>query len=637
MLTPFISKLLFRSLIALALVGSFAAGVFLFVINNKCVDFSVLENYNPGHPSILLDDEGKEWARFQLDRREPITIEKMPQHLIQAFVAAEDWSFFNHGGISWKGILRSTLVNLYHGRIVQGASTITQQLVKLLFFDAKKTFKRKIQEQLFAIIVERQFTKEQILQTYLNHVYFGCGIYGVQAASQRFWSKNASELTLEESASLAAIVRSPGNYCPILAPLSCQKRRNLILNSMAKLGFITREQFEQARAIEVVVKDRDTDLLAPHLKETIRQFLENLVDRSVLYSGGLKIQTTLNRKVQEQAQKVFDAQFKHLRHEYRANIDGALITIDTKTGGIKALIGGFDFGRSKFNRALQARRQMGSSFKPIVYAAAMQAGMNFADTEIDEPIELMVNNVAWRPNNVYVRFDGQMTLAKALSYSNNIVVIKVLLKVGAHKIGALAQKCHLPGPFHPYPSLALGCVDATPKEVVGMFNIFANDGVYVEPHYIKWVKDRWGNKIFRAAPQAERVMPARISGQVTKALGLGLERLHKLLPQQKWVDGQAISKTGTTNDSRSCWFTGSTPELTTVVYVGRDDNQSMGKDVFPLRTAFPVWIGLHSELPLQHKKFTFDPSLRELTVDECTGRPVRDPNDPHAMTILVPS
>ena len=207
----------------------FCCGAVFYIVTHHTVDFSPLAHYDPGHPSILFDDEGNEWARFQLDRREPIPLAAMPAHLINAFIAAEDWQFFCHAGISYKGILRSLWVNLIHGKKLQGASTITQQLVKLLFFDSQKTFKRKIKEQLYAILAERQLSKEQILETYLNHIYFGYGIYGVQAAAARFWGIDAAQLSISQSAALAAIIRSPGRYSPIACPLSHERRRNTIL------------------------------------------------------------------------------------------------------------------------------------------------------------------------------------------------------------------------------------------------------------------------------------------------------------------------------------------------------------------------------------------------------------------------
>lgn len=613
--------------------AAFGAGALLFVLNNKSIDFAALEHHASGRPSLVLDDKGVEWARFQVDRREPITYQDMPEHLIQAFVAAEDWAFFQHNGISFKGIIRSALVNLYHGGRVQGASTITQQLVKLLFLDARKTFTRKIKEQLVAVIVEQQCTKQQIMQTYLNNVYFGCGIYGVEAASQRFWGKKAADMSVEESASLAAVVRSPGSYCPLLCPLSAQRRRNVILGQMRKLNFISDTEYDGACAVPLVTRGPRDVQIAPHVREWLRLTLENEFGREVLYGGGLTIQTTLSQRVQREAEKQFTQQFAQIRETINPELDGALISIDVKTGGIKALVGGYDFQVSKFNRALQAKRQMGSVFKPLVYATALRNGASFTDTEIDEPLVLETHNSTWEPRNHDRLFKGEITLAYALSCSNNIVAIKTFLKNNVQEIIDLGKRCRIAGPFHPYPSLALGCVDVTPQEAVGAFNIFANDGVYVEPHCIKWVKDQWGKKIFRVHPERERVLESRIVGQVVKVLTLGLKRVRRVLPQ-KWVDGQTISKTGTTNDARICWFVGSTPELTTAVCVARDDNKPMGTGVYPLHTAFPIWLGLNRELPLKQKEFVYDPSLREIIIDQKTGERLTRIDRPEAITIV---
>ena len=391
------------------MLGTVMLGGLFFVLHNKSIDFSVLTQ-RAGVPSILLDDEGKEWGRFALDRRKPIELSSLPQHLIQAFVASEDHQFFSHAGISFKGIVRSVFVNLYHGRKMQGASTITQQLVKLLFFDIKKTFKRKVQEQVYAMLVERQFSKEQILQAYLNHVYFGCGIYGVEAAAQRFWGISAAGLSFDQSALLAAIIKSPRSYCPLLAPLSAERRRNVVLRSMHELEYLTNDQYETAIAAPLQIREAPA-VFAPHLKEAIRIFLEQQIGRTPLYTGGLRIQTTVNKKIQQEAQESFAQQFAILRERFTDEINGGLITIETSTGQIKALIGGVDFATSQFNRALRARRQMGSIFKPMLYAAAIERGFTFADTCIDEPIDVVCGQDVWQPQNHHGLFEGQMTLA----------------------------------------------------------------------------------------------------------------------------------------------------------------------------------------------------------------------------------
>src|SRR5579863_1048286 len=360
-----IFRIIYFCCIALIILSAFLCGALFFVIHNHTIDFSILAHYDAARPSILYDDQGNEWGKFQLDRRDPVDGARLPQHVINAFIAAEDWHFFLHHGISWKGIARSIIVNLYYGRKVQGASTITQQLVKLLFFDSQKTFKRKIKEQLYALLVEQQLTKDQILHTYLNYVCFGCGIYGIEAASQRFWSKHAHEISVDEACTLAGIIRSPARYCPLVYPLSAQKRRDVILGKMKHLGFITPQEYEDLVARAVTIKDKNYDMFAPHIKEMLRVSLENIVGKTTLYSAGLRIQTTINSTMQTAAQEAFTTEMIKLREKLGNELDGGMIVLDRKTGEIKALVGGFDFTASKFNRATQARRQIGSILKPL--------------------------------------------------------------------------------------------------------------------------------------------------------------------------------------------------------------------------------------------------------------------------------
>lgn len=613
---------------------SACGGAFFFMNNTHWLDFSALEQHRDGKPSIVLDDEGNEWARFSCDKREPVDISKIPMHLIQAFLAAEDHAFFNHPGISWKGIIRSILINMYHGKIVQGASTITQQLTKLLFTDSRRTVLRKIKDQFFAVLVEQQFTKEQILQMYLNHVCFGCGIYGVEAASQRFWSKSVQDLTLSEAALLAGIVKNPTHYCPLLYPLSAQKRRNIVLNSMKQLGFITHDACDLYQKSPVALNVPFNGALAPHVKEMIRIYLEEKLGKKLVYSGGLIIQTTLNRAMQLNAEKIFCEQVSALRSSKIPMVDGGLITIEGKTGHIKALVGGFDFSQSQYNRVTQAKRQMGSIFKPIVFAAALQKGMNFAQTEVDEPFELIQNGTVWKPRNYTRKFEGRMTLARALAHSNNIIAIKTLMAIGIDPIVELAKKFHISAHLPPYPSLALGCVDSTLKEVVGVFNVFAQHGVYVEPHTIRWVKDEWGTKIISIKPRKETILNSRESGQIAKVLSIGMDRARKRLHNQNWLDCDAIGKTGTNNDSRTCGFVGATPEYTTAVYLGIDDNSSLGKNAFAVTTAFPIWKNVHKLLPTTKKHFSYDSTLKEITIHGRTGLPCNS-SDAEALTIFV--
>ncbi len=620
--------------ILISIAIAFLLGALFFCMHHQCIDFSALEHHHASKASIVLDDEGNEWMRFQLDRREPISYDKIPQILINAFVAAEDWQFFAHHGLSWKGILRSLLVNLYRGRKAQGASTITQQLVRLLFFDTKKTFTRKIKEQLYAILIEQQYTKEQIMEAYLNNAYFGSGIYGVEAACQRFWDKHASELTVDEAATLAGIVQLPEGHCPLTHPAVAQKRRDHILGNMRKLGFISQEQYTQAKNQLVCVKPpREKTIKAFHLREALRLFLESKFSKEQLYAGGLVIQTTISRATQNTAEEAFKTHCQKLRTELGKKVDGAVMSINSHTGAIQALVGGFDFGVSKYNRAFMARRQMGSVFKIILYAAAMNVGCSFADTEIDEPIEIMQNNQVWAPHNWDNTFSGQMTLAFALARSNNIVAVKTCLRVGPDNVAALAKRFHFECPIGAYPSLALGCIDVSVKEVTAAFNVFANNGVYIEPYYVSWVKDQWGSTIWRHTPYIERLLSTQTCGKVAKVLGIGMERVKKTSGQQTTLTTEAICKTGTTNDSRTCWFAGATPSRTTVVYTGCDANISMG-EIYPIRASYPVWRAIHEGLPDKQAAFTYDSSLVPVTIHELTGQPLDDSNAEGAITIF---
>lgn len=609
------------SLFALTLPVWWCLGAWLFVVHDFVFDFSPVAHYQPGRPSIVFDDAGNEWTRFGRDKREPVALDELPSHLIQAFIVTEDRQFFVHPGISLRGIMRSIIVNVYYGSRRQGGSTITQQLVKLVFLDSEKTFSRKLREQLFSLLIERYCTKEQILQTYLNHIYFGCGIYGVEAAAQRFWGISARDISVDQAAALAGIVCCPRRYCPLLYPLSCRHRRDTILRMMASLYGWSNEQSEHILNQPLaIISDTSANTIAPHVREMLRIQLEKQLGKSALYTGGFCIYTTIDTTLQKEAEKIFAQHCQKIGSTLVPDIDGALICLERATGQIKAWVGGADFATSKLNRGM-ARRQIGSTIKPIIYAHALMQGRNFAHVEVDEPFELKRNGKTWRPKNYDKKFHGSMTLAHALSRSNNIVTIKTLLATGAAPIAATLKACDFVGPIHHYPSLALGCVDATLQEVAGMFNMFANDGLFVAPSLVTCIKDSDQKKIWISAPEKKRVLPSLVVGQVAYVLQHSLQRMYPLFPGKKLAT-QVISKTGTTNESRTCWYVGSTPEYTTAVYMGCDDNRSMGKHIFPVNTALPLWLDFQHVLPCKQLSFDYDPRLRIKTVNKYSGVPV---------------
>lgn len=629
----FIKKYISSFITVSLLTFAFVCGVIMYISQSATVDFSQLFKYQESRYSVLLDDQGKEWARFQLDRRESIDYNRFPEHVIHAFLAAEDWHFFNHSGLSFKGIIRSVLINLYHGKKVQGGSTITQQLVKLLFFDSQKTFKRKIKEQVYALLIEQQCTKEQILQAYLNNVYFGCGIYGIEAAAQRFWGKSVKDVTISQAAVLAGTMKSPGNYCPLLYPLTSLHRRNVVLQSMRKLNFISDEEYETACAQDLELVAPRSDQIGLHAKELIRQYLEDTFGRNALYSGGLVVQTTFNKQLQADCECAFKEHVAQMRISMKIPIDGAAICMNHETGEIKAMVGGFDFFESKFNRAVQAKRQVGSIVKPFIYAQGLREGLSFLDTDIDEPFTYMDNGKVWAPGNYDRTFVGRITYAHALSHSNNILTIKLLQKISPQPVIELLKQAHIDEPLKPYLSLALGCFDTTLMKAMNLFVPFANQGYYVKPHYIKWIKNHLGVKVFNEKVQKEKLFDSLITGQVTSVLKLGMQRLSRRL-NQTIAPFEIISKTGTTNDSRTCWFMASTPTITTGMYFGCDDNRSMGENVFPVHTAFPIFKQLCPSFDARIKDFAHDPRLHRVYVNKKTGEQV-DKKTKGAVELLV--
>lgn len=619
MITKLLKPLLFTSTILFA----FACGVLFFLFQRDWVDFSVLENDQIAKPSILLDDEGNEIGRFELDRREPISYEKIPKILVNAFMAAEDHNFFDHCGISVRGIFRSMVKNIVMRKVVQGASTITQQVARSMFLSREKRWWRKVQEIFLAFQLERSLTKERIFELYVNNIYFGRGIYGVEAACRRFWNKSVCEISLDEAATLAAVAKSAYLYSPLNALENAQSRRNVILGTMLRrLHFISQKEYERARSKELAVKDNliGSDIRL-YIQERIRQWAERRWGKDVLYQDGLKIQTTINSEKQAIAERFFSKKVEELRGQVGSQLNGGVISIEPSNGKIKVCIGGYNFHESQFNRAFQAVRQMGSSFKPIVYTAAMIDGIEMDTVVVDEPIEMKLPGCTdvWRPKNWTRKFEGPMTLARALSFSNNIITIKTLLKTGIEKVVKLAKEFGLTRPIPAYPSIALGTAEATVKESVAMFNVFANNGVYVEPYLVDWVKDSFGKKLWEHKPIRKKVLDSKINSKMVNTLALRWNKMKERAGRNDWVKAEMIGKTGSTNEAATTWYVGATPELTTSVYIGRDDNKPLGRYVFGSQTAFPVWLQFYKKLSFVNKQFYVDPELEEVCIDWVTG------------------
>lgn len=624
-------------LLALVFTCCIIIGSIWYLFTHVTVDFSSLENYNPGSYSVVLDDHGVEIARFQLDRREPVDLDALSPHLIHAFLAAEDQQFFKHHGICIPAMFRSFFKNFTRGKIVQGASTITQQLIKLLFLDSSRTFKRKTHELFLALIVEHQFSKQQILQTYLNHIYLGCGIYGVEAASLRFWNKHASDLTVAQAATLAAIVQSPERLCPLMRSPRTLTRRNYVLRHMLGMKKITRDEYDQALNEQLELSESAHGCCAPHIKEMIRQTVESLVGTAALYSSGLVIQTTLNQTLQQQSVSLFAKHLQHHQEESAVPLDGGLFVIEGATGKIKALVGGLDFSTSQFNRVTQAKRQLGSIFKPLIYATALEHGARMDDICNDEPITIEHANQVWEPQNYNHKFIGPVTRAYGLYKSLNTIAIQTLYKAGFDNVVHNAQACGL-ACEHAYPSLALGCLDATLWQATRMFNCFAQQGILVEPYYIEWIKDGQGKKVYKHTVEKHQALSWHITSQVTATLCAGMQQLRKK-GRLVFPDAPFMGKTGTTNDARSCFFVGATPRYTAGAFIGNDDNLPMGKYIFASQTVLPLILDVLKTLDTgSTTQFMYHPELQPLVINAITGFPVRrHDRDDQVIELLVPA
>lgn len=603
-----------------ALLCPAGAGFLVFMLNMELVPIDLYHRFDDVKAGLVLDDQDQVVFRFELDRRTYITIDDIPEVLIKAFVAAEDHNFFTHMGLSLRGIIRSSIVNLYHQRVVQGASTITQQVARLLFLTHERTWWRKIQEVLLALQLERIYSKHQILELYLNNMYFGRGIYGVEAACQRFWAKSVGQVSIDEAAMLAAVAKSAKFYSPLNAPIGAKKRRNIVLASMHGLGFINDDVFkaEKAKPLQIVGV-RQGNPLRFYVQEWVRAWAENRWGKDAVYTKGLVIKTTLNQLAQRAAEEAFVSVIRPLRHKLGPSLNGGLVTIDTSSGAIKAFIGGLDFYQSQFNRAFQAYRQIGSSFKPILYSLALTAGYDMDDIFYDEPITfVMPNGSRWTPRNWNNKFEGPMTLARALTYSNNMISIKLLLKLGAMRVAHQARTFGFTHAIEAYPSLALGTAEATVVENAAAFNVFANHGKYVQPFFVDWVKDSQGKKIWQHEPKQKQLIDQITCSKMVRTLQLRME-LAKHQSKEDWFDAESIGKTGSTNGAATTWFVGSTPDFTTAVYVGRDDNKPMGTQVFASKTAYPIWLALHHELIYRKKSFYLDSRLENVMINWLTG------------------
>lgn len=556
----------------------------------------LIESYSPLLPSIIYDMNGNQIDSISVENREPISINDIPQHVQNAFLAIEDRKFRNHHGFDFSRIGKAAFVTIT-GKRREGGSTITQQLAKNAFLSPERTLSRKFKEAILSLEIERKYTKDEILENYLNTIYFGQGAYGIKVASRKYFNKEPKDLTIAQAAILASLPKSPTKYSKLENALERQK---LVLNQMYTYNFINKNEYETALNEKIVFSHKNSDdkkeeehistsNIAPEFTtivlEEVKKILKIEEGNQKFLFDGYKIYSTVDLNMQRAAYKAFNSNY-NLRN--RAKLNGALFSIDPSNGFVKAMVGGKNYKKGEFNRATSALRQPGSSFKPLIYLAAIQNNMNMATVIEDSPLK----NSKWSPRNYDGLFRDNMTLAKALEISNNVVPVKILRQIGIDSVEKIWRDAGIVnGDFPKDLTLALGSISTKPIDMALFYAALANGGFKVTPQYIYKIENKFGEIIYEAKPQKEKIFESEdvaiLTYMLQNAVNYGTGASAKVFKNGKLIP--MAGKTGTTSDYISAWFTGYTPTLATVVYVGNDDNKTMGRGMTGGNAAGPIW------------------------------------------------
>jgi penicillin-binding protein 1A len=550
----------------------------------KLPDISALYQ-PPSEATRVYASNGELIASLFRENRDYVPLNEIPPALQQAVLAIEDDRFYQHHGVDLRGSLRAMWRNLLARELREGGSTITQQLARSVFLTQKRVLSRKLAEIMLAVEIERRLTKAEILERYLNQVYFGAGAYGVEMASRVYFGKHARELTLAESALLAGVIRAPSIYAPHQNLELARGRQRVVLQRMAQLGYITAAEAAAAAAQPLRLSNGAnaglSGIRAPYFVSFILPYLLDRYGEEVVYNGGLRVYTTLDVTMQAAAEKALRAGLEQAAREKLRVSQGALVAIEPRTGFIRAMIGGADFERSQFNRAWQARRQPGSAFKPFIYTTAIANRMTPTKIIVDEPVRYEIAGAApaeriWEPKNYDGTFRGPVTLRTALEQSINIPAIKTIAELGPQTVIAYAKRMGITSPLQPVLSLALGTADVTPLEMASAYGTLAALGVRAEPIAVRRVTTRDGQILEDNLPRRELVLSSDVAyvmidlmkGVIRNGTGRAAD-----------IGRPAAGKTGTTDDYRNAWFIGFTPQLSAAVWVGNDDNAPMRRVV----------------------------------------------------------
>lgn len=573
---------LFFSLLAIAIAVVTVAGTVYITKISK--DLPTLEDMADQHPSLateVYDRNNRLIARLFMENRTWVPLDAISPAMIQATLAAEDGTFYNHGGLNFTAIMRALWVDLAHKEARQGGSTITQQLARNLFLSHEKSIERKAKEAILALRLEKLYSKDEILEMYLNIIYFGHGAWGINAASQNYFGKKPAQLSVKEASVIAGLIAAPEYYTPYRSVERAKTRQIYVIRRMEEMGWLTPQEANEAlRTFPKLIKKKSQSLRqvnkAPYfISYILFQHLLPTYGKDQVYRGGLKIYTTLDLDLQEKARESVN----ELKSE------GALVALDPTTGQILSMVGGKDFEKSKFNRAFQAYRQPGSAFKPFVYAAAIQQGLRPVDHILDAPL---VFENGWEPGNYGKEFHGEITLLNALSHSYNVSTVRLAQHVGIGDIIGVARAMGITSPHLPHDlSLSLGSASVTPLELAGAYCAFANGGMRVEPYSIREIRSRTGEILEQSGPKLGRALEPEVAltvrGMLQEVMRSGTGRYRKIKGYE------SFGKTGTTNEWSDAWFIGGIPGLVTVVYAGNDDHAPLGNKATGSRIAGPVW------------------------------------------------
>jgi penicillin-binding protein 1A len=556
-------------------------------------DVRVLRSYAPTETTYIYDVKGVQLASLHDEaNREVVPLDRISPHLKRSLLAIEDSHFYYHQGVDLTGVGRAVTANFKKGGVSEGGSTLTMQLIKNLFLSQKRQFSRKLAEAVLSVRLEQIFRKDEILEMYLNQVYWGHNNYGVETASQSYFNKHASQLNLAEGAMMAGAIAAPEKYSPFTNFKMAKKRQEQVLGRLLDLNWITPAEEKKAREYKIKlgkIKTWQSSKL-PYVTDTAIEELNQRFGRETVRKGGMRIQTTIDYNFQMTAQKVVENAYERMGNK---KYQISLVAIDPRTHFIKAMVGGVDYKKSNFNRAMYANRQPGSSFKPFVYYTAFATGKFTPDSTVyDTPVRYRDGSGYYSPRNYGGGYSGAMSIRGALMVSANVPAVKMGKEVGLDKVIQTCRTLGIKSPIEPVVSLPLGAVGVTPVEMAGAFATFASNGWQSETTSILRVTDSDGNILLDNTPQPQLVLNPWATAQLNSALqsvvsgGTGKEAA---------MGRPVAGKTGTTSSERDVWFVGYVPQLAASVWIGKDDYTPLGKGVTGGTYAAPIWRSFMSE------------------------------------------